>query len=136
MTCVIFTLSLALWRFHKTDWKVLIASAVFPAVTMTVSFLLPWLVLKGNVKAAKAITVETSIQNLPTAVALIVTSYKGGVLAEMFPPLFFASVLGGVESILVLIIYRIVKYRRKRQLFPIQHDNRDDSQSSENEDND
>ncbi len=136
MCCVIAVLSISLWRFHKTDWRVITASAVVPGVAMAVSFLLPWLVLKRNIRASKAIAVETAMQNLPTAIAFVVISYKGPVLGEIFPPLFFAGALGSFECILLLIVYRIVKHRRKRQFSPVQHKIGDDIHSSEEEEND
>ena len=123
--CVIILTSLALWRFHKTaDWRVLAAAAVVTAVTMVVSFLLPWLVLKRNIKAAKAITVETAMQNIPTAIAFVVVSYTGPVLGEILPSLIFAG-LGGFECVLALILYRILQVRSKRKVFTIQHDDGD-----------
>ncbi len=136
MCCVIAVISLALWRFHKTDWRVLTASAVVPAVTMVVSFLFPWLLLKRNVKAAIAITVETALQNLPTAVAFIVISYKGPVLGEIFPPLIFLCISGIIEALVLLIVYRIVKLRRNRKCFTIQHDDVGKTLSSVNTGND
>ncbi len=123
---------MALWRFHKTDWRVLTAAAVVPAVTLVVSFLFPWLVLKRDDKAAKAITVETAMQNSPTAIAFVVISYKGPVLGEIFPPLIFAGVSGVIESVVVLIVYRIVKLRIERKGFTFKHDVEDDTSSSVN----
>ncbi len=130
--CAIAVISVGLWRFHKTDWRVLTASAVVPAVTLAVSFLFPWLVLKRNVKAAKAITVETAMQNSPTAIAFVLISYKGPVLSEIFPPLIFAGVSGVIESVIVLIVYRIVKLRIERKGFTFKHDVEDDTSSSVN----
>ncbi len=119
--CVITLISISLWRFHKTDWRVLTAAAVVPAVTMGVSFLLPWLMLNRNAKAAIAITVETAMQNLPTAIAFVVISYQGPVLGEIFPPLIFAGVSGVLESVALLIVYRIMKLVKRKMKMRMTH---------------
>ncbi len=117
MCCVIIVASLALWRFHKTaDWRVLAAAAVVTTVAMAASFLLPWLVLKRNLKAAKAITVETAMQNTPTAIAFVVISFEGPVLGEILSSLVVAGFPGLPLFTLFLIIYRILKLRNRTNM--------------------
>ncbi len=67
------------------------------------------MILKKNTKAAKAVSFETGFQNVPTAFAFLMISYKGPVVGEMVPPLIFAGLFGFFELIVVVIVYRLAK---------------------------
>ena len=109
MSLAAISISVLLWKNHEVTWKVLTVSAVIPALAMIVAFLLAWFILKKNTKIAKAISFETGKQNLPTATAFLLISYRGEAFAEMFPPLVFCGLFGTFEIIAVVLIYRLAK---------------------------
>ncbi len=103
------SVTLAIWQHHQVTWQIMTVSTLIPAITMTLSYLLAWLLLKRNTKVAKAISFETAIQNTPTAFAFLMISYRGRVLGEMVAPLMFSGLFGLFEEIIIVTVYRLVK---------------------------
>ncbi len=116
LTLSVIGISISLWLHHHVAWEVLSATALIQAVVIPLSFLLAWVILKKNTKAAKAISFETSFQNVPTAFAFLMISYRGPMVAEMLPPLIFAGFSGLMEEVIVVIVYRLARLGTSRKV--------------------
>ncbi len=119
LTLAVISVSILLWLHHQVTWEVIATTAIIPTIATPVSFVLAWVILKKNIKAAKAISFETAIQNAPTAFAFLVISYREPVVGEMAPPLIIAGLFGLFVEIIAVIVYQLAKLRVFRQkMFP------------------